>query len=288
MLELLALSSLKRVGQTIKENYKIQSHGLNYHTPKVHISKTVGSLEIKTASNIQELRKAFKLRHEVFYQEMQGHVDPDLDIDEFDMHCDHLIIVDHRTEQIVGTYRMNCSAFQNEKFYSATEFEISDLMTLLGVKLELGRACIQKEYRRGIVISLLWRGISEYMNAVNADYLFGCATIKTEDPYTAALLSTYFGTEDKVFTEKSVFPLTECYLPIFELWLNYFKENPLTEAQKEQAADLLPPLCRAYLKIGARVAGIPAWDKGFKCIDFLTILSREELNRSLWTRFKAS
>lgn len=285
MLDLLAIGSLKRVGQTIRDNYQLKHRGLKDYLPRVHISKQVGTLQIKTAETTEELKKAFALRHQVFFQEMQGVTKKSLDIDEYDIYCDHLIVTDMRSNEVIGTYRMNCSRFQNEEFYSENEFRIEALLNEPGHKVELGRACIHKDYRRGLVITLLWKGITEYMNKVNADLLFGCATVKTEDPYIAALLSKYFEVENKVYHSKEVAPQRHTHLPLMDLWVNYFKEHDLSEADRKKAEDLLPPLCRAYLKLGAKVSALPAWDKDFACIDFLTILTRDDLNKSQWKKY---
>lgn len=285
MLDLLAIGSLKRVGQTIRENYQLKNKGLKGYSPRIVISKKVGHFEIKTAETNEELRRAFTLRHEVFFQEMQGVTGKGLDIDQYDIYCDHLIIKDLRTSEVIGTYRLNCTQFQNQYFYSENEFVIDSLLKLPGHKVELGRACIHKDHRRGLVISLLWKGIAEYMNKANADFLFGCATVKTEDPYIAALLSKYFVQENKVYMDASVVPQASTHLPLIDLWLNYFKENELSEQDKQKVEEVLPPLCRAYLKLGATVSSLPAWDKDFACIDFLTILKRDDLNKSQWKKY---
>ena len=198
--------------------------------------------------------------------------------------CDHLIIQDKKTGRIIGTYRMNCSTY-SENFYSAQEFNLNRILNQPGVKIELGRACIHRDYRKGSVISLLWRGIADYMSATQAQLLFGCASIKTQSPREAALLYRYFF-EDKRFAPEYFAPPTLAYtLPQLDLWIQNVK-GPLTEAERTEAEALIPPLCRAYLKIGAFLGGEPAWDEEFKCIDFLTILHKEDLNRSLWKKYK--
>ncbi|MDP2656859.1 MAG: hypothetical protein Q8O78_00410, partial [Candidatus Deferrimicrobium sp.] len=47
--------------------------------------------------------------------------------------------------------------------------------------LELGRSCVALEYRDGKVISLLFRGIAEYLRRCGADALMGCASIHGTD-----------------------------------------------------------------------------------------------------------
>lgn len=276
---------LERVSTSLQSFYQMRTNRIHKFKPKVEIFAEIGPLVLKTVSTTDELREALALRYQVFHREMIGKTrEHGIDVDEYDFNCDHLIIMDKKNSKVVGTYRLNCSLFGND-FYSAREFNISKLMAHPGVKLELGRACIHKDYRKGLVISLLWRGIADYMIATQANLLFGCASIKTQDPRQAALLYRHFIGEGRV-AENFLAPPTMSYaMPGFDHWIATQKLE-LTEEEVQEAAALIPPLCRAYMKAGAFVGGAPAWDWEFKCIDFLTILRRDDLNKTLWKRFK--
>lgn len=285
MINSLAYASLGRVSLNLQSFYQLRMNRIHKFKPKIEIHSEVGPFEIKTVTDTEELKEALALRYEVFHKEMLGKKNlQGIDVDEFDFNCDHLIIKEKRSNQVVGTYRLNCSLFTDE-FYSGKEFKLSNILQLPGVKLELGRACIHKDYRRGILISLLWRGIAEYMAACEAKYLFGCATVKTDDPRDAALLTRYFEEENRISPDMRTRPTLEFTMPLLGYFLNEI-QGPLTETQRAQAEELIPPLCRAYLKAGAYIGGEPAWDQEFQCIDFLTILQREDLNRTLWKKFK--
>lgn len=285
MINSLAYASLGKVSLNLQSFYQLRMNRIHKFKPKIEIHSEVGPFEIKTVTDSEELKEALTLRFDVFHREMRGKKNPQgIDADEFDFRCDHLVIKEKRSSQVVGTYRLNCSLFTDE-FYSAKEFKLSNIFRLPGVKLELGRACIHKDFRCGILISLLWRGIADYMAACDAKFLLGCATVKTDDPRDAALLTRYFEDENRIFQGLRTRPTLEFTMPL----LNYFLseiQSPLTETQKAQAEDLLPPLCRAYLKAGAFIGGEPAWDQELQCIDFLTILQREDLNRTLWKKYK--
>ncbi len=270
---------------TLHSMYQMRQNRIKHFKPKIEVYSEVGPFLVKTVSTVEELKEALHLRYQVFHREMIGKSKVvGVDVDEFDFHCDHLVIVEKKTNKIVGTYRLNCSEFSGD-FYSAREFNLNRILAQPGIKLELGRACIQKDFRRGIVISLLWRGIAEYMASSQAQILFGCASIKTENPRQAALLYKYFIAKGRIIPEYLAIPTKTYMMPKLDLWIQYF-QNPLTEVEVKEVEDLLPPLCRAYLKIGAYIGGEPAWDAEFKCIDFLTILHREDLNRTLWKRYK--
>lgn len=285
MLNALALNSLSRVSTTIQSMYQMRLNKIHKFKPKVEIFSEIGPMILKTVSTVEELKAALRLRYEVFHHEMIGKKRAvGIDVDEFDFLCDHLIIVNKKTNQVIGTYRLNCTSY-SESFYSSREFNLNRILSQKGTKLELGRACIHKDFRSGFVISLLWRGIAEYMTASNSQILFGCASIKTQSPREAALLYRHFFEEGRMTPEYFAPPTAPFTMPELDLWVRYFN-GPLTEHEKAEVKQLIPPLCRAYLKIGAYVGGEPAWDNEFKCIDFLTILHREDLNRTLWKRYK--
>lgn len=285
MFTAIASASLEKVSLNIQSFYQLRLHRIHKFKPKIELRSEVGPFVIKTVSNAEELKEALALRFEVFHREMIGKKDLcGYDVDEHDFDCDHLIILEKRSNRIIGTYRMNCSLF-TDNFYSAKEFLMNKIFATPGVKLELGRACIHKDFRRGVLISLLWRGIAEYMAASEAQMLFGCATVKTQDPRDAALLTRYFEAQGRIVPHLRTRPTLAFTMPLLSFFMDEVK-TPLSPEQMPQAEDLLPPLCRAYLKAGALIGGEPAWDREFQCIDFLTILQREDLNRTLWKKFK--
>lgn len=64
---------------------------------------------VRLARDESEVRAAQRLRHQVFAGELGARLDgpePGLDADAFDAYCDHLLVVEEQTEQVVGTYRL--------------------------------------------------------------------------------------------------------------------------------------------------------------------------------------
>jgi putative hemolysin len=266
------------------EYFQIRKNRVHKFRPKIEILHDKGPYILKTVTDSEELIQALRLRYQVFHREMIGKTKPrGIDVDGFDFVCDHLVIQEKKSGRIIGTYRLNCSLFSNE-FYSHREFNLRRIFESPGVKLELGRACIEQGYRTGAVIALLWRGIAEYMAKTNSSILFGCASIKTESPRQAALMYRHFDLEAR-FQESFLCPPTASYsMPTLDLWIHLMKRE-LTGEEKSEVEALIPPLCRAYLKAGAVLGGEPAYDAEFKCIDFLTILEREQLNKALWRKY---
>src|SRR5262249_819196 len=146
-----------------------------------------GSLEVKLASTLTELDAAMRLRFEVFNLELQeglvSSYDRGYDTDAYDAYCDHLIVKDTISGEVVGTYRL-LRGSQGERqmgFYSENEFELRDLKGLRGEMLELGRSCIAVTHRSFATLNLLWSAIANYAVERNLSYLFGCASLHVSE-----------------------------------------------------------------------------------------------------------
>lgn len=243
---------------------------------------------LKTADTAAELFESFKLRYQVFYNEFQNKPGQGIDIDKYDRIYDHLLIVDRLDNKIVGTYRLHLS-YDISDSYSKNEFYLDSLKSSAGPFLELGRACIDKEHRNGYVIALLWRGIAEYMRLTGAQTVFGCSSVKIKWARDAALIYRHFFEESLVSVSCFVSPKPKYSANDFNYWYNYYcgdADGGLSLAQKEEAANLVPSLLKSYLKLGAKIAGVPAFDRDFNCFDFLTVLKKDDLAKSLARRFR--
>jgi putative hemolysin len=227
---------------------------------------------IKTAENNKELNEVFSLRYKVFHKEIlkQNNVFK-IDIDKFDKYCDHLLIIDKNINKVIGTYRIN---IYSKKFYSAKEFHIKKLLDQDGAKAELGRACILEEYRKGIILALLWKGIRCYIEINNIRFLFGCSSIFSEEKKEAINYFSYFKDNDFLHPTILIKPKKKYSIKKFDSNLQY-KNSTLEKISSKSIPDLL----KAYLKFGAKICSLPAYDREFKCIDFLTVIDYNNVNK---------
>jgi putative hemolysin len=240
---------------------------------------------VKTAENGAELEECLKLRFEVFHREfMHKNRTVGVDVDKLDDVCDHLMIIDKRSDRMIGTYRLNSSNF-TDSFYSAGEFHMEKLLQLPGSKLELGRACIDKDFRNGAVISLLWRGIAEYIHRTETKYLFGCASVKTMEPLEVGSLTKYMTDKNLMAFEYEVEPTKKFKMKQLAPVLDYLESNPY-EYSEDETKKLIPALFNSYLKLGAKVCGEPALDRDFRCVDFLTLVKIDEMNPLMKGKYK--
>lgn len=267
----------------IKESTQIKWHRLGKFKPTIQLQMELGPYTIKTADSIEELLKAFRLRHEVFHQEFREVLRSGLDVDKHDRSFDHLLIIHNPTQKIVGTYRLRAT-LEPTKAYTAQEFTMAQLTGFQAPYLELGRACIQAEHRKGAVMSLLFRGIAEYMNRSGAKTLFGCSSVKIHQPRSAALLYQYLLQNNHVW-KTTVQPTDDYLMPEFGLWFQRWSASLDPQATQE-AESLVPPLVKMYLKMGAKIACEPAFDREFNCIDLLTVLKTEQLEETLARKYQ--
>lgn len=247
------------------------------YSPMFEIEIETNQYVLKTARSMDDLLDVFGLRHRIFLEDTAcGAKSDGFDLDEFDDQCDHIIIIDKVTERVCGTYRL-LSSLKTDEFYSQTEFNMDHFLASPGVKLELGRACIDYHHRNGAVIDLLWRGIARYVKLMKATVLFGCSSVKTVDFREARTLFDHLKEEDLHRDEFKIRSYGAFAVNIPEI-------SPYGQDQID-AKRLLPPLLRSYFSAGARVYGYPAFDRDFECFDFLTILDLHDLTPSFKRRY---
>ncbi|MBP9708251.1 MAG: GNAT family N-acetyltransferase [Oligoflexales bacterium] len=270
---LLSLSAMPSIASEFVAKQKLLSHFLFYKR-KIEIEIDKKSYVVRTASSFNDLLQVFRLRHEVFTKEYGlKRQSMGLECDFFDLNCDYIIILDKASQRVVGCYRMRCSLFTQD-FYSATEFELDKFLSEPGVKVELSRACIAKDFRNGVVISLLWKGLIEYVKAANADYLFGLSSVHAEHPGDLKPMFDKIQSQDALLVDANIKP-TKNYDSSY-----YFKERLVQSIDETEQQMEIPSLLKAYLKAGAKVHGVPAYDKDFSCFDLLTILRFADLSAS--------
>ncbi len=270
-------SKMKTGWERLDSEMKLHHYKIRNYKPNISFIVERGNYILKTAESGAELEECLKLRFEVFHKEfMNKKRTVGIDIDKMDYICDHLVIVDKKTSRVIGTYRLNSSKF-TDSFYSTSEFNLDEILKLEGTKLELGRACIDKDHRNGVVITMLWRGISEYIQRTETRYMFGCASVKTMESLEIGLVTKYLTDQGYTTNEYGVNPTRKYKVKQLATVLDYIEKNPF-EYNQEEVGKLIPALFKSYMKAGAKLCGEPALDRDFHCIDFLTLLDLGKLN----------
>jgi putative hemolysin len=238
-------------------------------TTKQRLPATRPRLKVEPATSPEEIRASQRLRYQIFAEEMGAQLasaDEGLDRDRYDDFCQHLLIKDTLTGQVVGSTRILPGKLAEKAggFYSEGEFDLSGLLPLPGRVIEVGRTCIHPDYRKGRALTLLWASMARYMDIHQVDYMFGCASIPMNDGgYQAHSIMEALRSEHLSDEALRVTP---------QLSLPDINELPSSIIN-------IPPLLKAYLRLGLKVCGEACWDPDFNVADVFVLLDRDNIGQ---------
>jgi putative hemolysin len=242
------------------------------------MTQTARRLQAERLQGPAALREAQALRYRVFSAEFDAKLNGaelGLDMDDYDIHCRHIGVRDLNSGELVATTRLldHQAAAGLGRYYSEEEFALHGLAKLEGPVLEIGRTCVDAAYRNGATIAVLWGELAEVLNEGGYRYLMGCASISMQDGGIQAhavmqrLRERYLCTEHLRAEPKH--PLPQLDLP----------GNVIAE---------MPPLLKAYMRLGAKICGEPCWDRDFQVADVFILLKRDELCPRYARHFKTA
>lgn len=248
------------------------------------IQHRTGDLEVSLAA-ADEIDAALRLRHRIFCEERGARAAATgLEEDAYDRDCDHLIVRDHARPgaPVVGTYRLlrEDVAARIGGFYSAGEYDLAPLIArgrragASAQLLELGRSCVDLPYRTTATITLLWRAIASYLEAHRIGFMFGCASFSGTDPAAHASELAYLYR----------FHLAPPELRVRALPAHHV-EMDCAGAGADMSGRGLPPLIKAYLRVGAKVGDGAFVDRGFNTVDVFMIMPVERIVGRYGRRF---
>lgn len=235
-------------------------------------------LEVRLAETRQEIEAAQALRYRVFYDEMGAKPSADMqarraDFDEFDRISDHLLVIDRAKGDgaagVVGTYRLIRRAVGEAfgRFYTAAEYDISNILAHGGNFMELGRSCVDADHRNGATMKKLWDGIAAYVFDHGIELMFGCASLPGTDPAVLGPHLSYL--HHHHLAPESLRPraLPERYVNMDLL--------PRDSHNPRRALAELPPLIKGYLRLGGFVGDGAVIDHQFNTTDICVMVKTE-------------
>lgn len=234
---------------------------------RVHQVGGETALQLSFAGSRADLLASQRLRYHVLAQELGAQLPAPIagiDADLFDPYSEHLLVRDRRNDQLIGSCRILRpeQAGALGKCHADDAFDLSRLHALRPRLVELGRVCVAPGYRTGAVIRLLWAGIARFM---------------LENGYTHLIGRTSIGVRDTGDRAASVF---------WALYPGYaapgiHAARPHVPFPLERTVPYLDPnipgVIRGYLRSGARICGMPAWDRALGAADLLMLLDIHDL-----------
>ena len=236
-----------------------------------HGAGAQGGISVAWARHHDEVRQAQRLRYDIFAGEMGARLSTSVeghDVDLFDDFCEHLLVRDVASGQVIGTYRVLTPAQAKRvgSTYSDTEFDLTRLRTLRERMVELGRSCVHPEHRQGGVILALWGALAEFMVRNKLDTMIGCASIPMM--HGGVVSGDVAASIWRQVSQTHLAPIEYHVRP----------RLPLPVEQLDGSLPVEPPaLIKGYLRLGAKVLGAPAWDPDFNTADLPMLMRIADL-----------
>jgi putative hemolysin len=247
----------------------------------------LGPFELRLARDDADVLAVQRLRYRVFYEEMKARPIGSMaaerrDFDEFDAVCDHLLVTDSNRSgesAVVGTYRLlrRSVAERHGRFYTAGEYDISKFLAVPGELVELGRSCVDMNYRAGTVVQALLRGLVAYVTMHDIRLMFGCASLHGIDPDELALPLSYL--HHHLLAPEALRPraLPQLYVEMNRL--------PFEAVDPKAGAASLPPLIKGYARAGCRFGEGAVIDEQFNTTDVCVVLDMAAADDKYRARF---
>lgn len=246
-----------------------------------------GNLTLRLAESEADIHAAQRLRYRIFCEEMGAAANLAVqqqkrDFDQYDDACYHLLAIDNTRvgdARVVGTYRIltRSNMLKVGSFYTETEYNIDKLKTYDGEIMELGRSCVEQQYRTRPVIQLLWQGIGAFIAAKQIALMFGCASFHgvniREHIHAISYLYHYH------LAPEEIRPFA---LPAHFTNMNLM---PKEEIVPRAAINALPPLIKGYIRLNGLVGDGAVLDYAYNTTDVSIVVRTKMLHDRYVNRY---
>ncbi|WP_298261657.1 GNAT family N-acyltransferase [uncultured Litoreibacter sp.] len=203
-----------------------------------------GRYDVRLATSRCDVEAAQRLRALAFRG--QGAT---VDTDEFDARCEHMLVEDAASGELVCCFRL--MLFKNgqdiDQSYSAQHYGLSPLIEYQGPMVELGRFCVHPDHADPDILRVAWGALTAYIDDTGVKMLFGCSSFKgtSEETY----LDSFSLLKDRHLAPKRWLPRVKAPA-IFP----FARKLRLRRPDLQVAMKNMPPLLRSYLLMGGWVS----------------------------------
>lgn len=236
-----------------------------------------GRFTVRLAETEEDVAAAQRLRYRVFVEEMGAEASEDeralrRERDAFDEHFDHLLLVDEEAkpddplDRVVGVYRLlrGAVAKSGVGFYGDAEYDLTKIKEYPRETMELGRSCVDADYRGGAAMHLLWTGLGHYVADHNVEIMFGVASFHGADPEPLAQPLAFLHHNHLAPEDLRVRTQPDFFVPMDRI--------PADEIKRVEAVKAIPSLIKGYLRLGGFVGEGAYVDHGFNTVDVCLLM----------------
>lgn len=156
-----------------------------------------------------------------------------------------------------------------------------------GPVLELGRSCVDVEYRTRPTMQLLWRGIASYVYQHDIRVMFGCASLPGVDPEVLAPSLSYLHHYHLAPPSLRARALPHLYVEMNRLPPGEIDtETAVAQLNSRAALAALPPLIKGYLRLGGLVGEGAVIDPQFNTTDVCIIVVTDRVTDKYFNHYR--
>lgn len=226
-----------------------------------------GAYEARLAKTPADVEAAQRLRFQAFVANRDG-VAPRgdaRDADHLDAKCDHMLVEERKTGQLVCCFRMMPlrSGAEIDNCYSAQYYNLEALRDYPSPMIEMGRFCVVPGLNDPDILRVAWGAMTEYVDENGVEMLFGC--------------SSFEGTEADTYMD--AFALLKARHLAPKRWLPrvkapkvfpFAKRLRIKRPDMKKAVAKMPPLLRTYLMMGGWVSDHAVVDNDLNTLHVFT------------------
>ena len=230
----------------------------------------IGRYRARFASSELDVSAAQSLRYRCF--NLSNKVE--LDVDEYDIPCRHVLIENLETEKLICCYRI--MIFDNGKeisnSYSSQFYDLKAIESYPDPMIEVGRFCVHPETIDPSVTLTAWAALAQIVDQNQTQLLFGCSSFEgvEKEKYldSFALLRDRYIAPDH-WRPKIKAAQVFCY-----------SKDLIDKVDKKKALLNMPPLLKTYLSMGAWVSDHAVVDLKMKTLHLFTGMEISKIPKS--------
>lgn len=204
------------------------------------------------------------------------------DTDSYDEYCQHVLIEDCQSQQLVCCFRLFVLTDGKDvsRSYSAQHYDLQALHGFDGAMLEMGRFCIHPDWTDPDILRVAWGAMTVFVDRGNIKMLFGCSSFAGTE--TDNYLDAFAMLKHRYLAPSRWFPRIKS--PNVFRYAARLRRKP--DAKKGMLR--MPPLLRTYLMMGGWVSDHAVIDRQLNTLHVFTGLevgaipaTRKRLMRAL-------
>ncbi|KQD05741.1 GNAT family N-acetyltransferase [Acinetobacter soli] len=241
-------------------------HHLNF--PLLRQKPSTTHYKFEWVETLKELEEVQRFRAEQFGPQFGIHFDSGLDQDVYDFGCEHAVLREKWSGEIVAYTRLkHFLGHELAQSYSAQEFDVVGHLSHVPSVVEIGRTCVHPQFRSGKALSILWLNlVPKILWSMKAKYLMGCVSIHLDN--NAARV---------YHTHRKIQQLTSAQSLDIASKHPYEPQHPAYSFTQDER---IPKLFQMYLSMRARLSKQAFYDEAFQCLDYFVLLEVNQIAKS--------